>query len=83
MFPQRNRLLPLADACQEFETTEAAEESVAKYHEGWFMGNKIKVEISRGRNRPKTNPNEPGACFKCGQVGHWARCVVCHAQVTA
>ncbi|KZV92109.1 hypothetical protein EXIGLDRAFT_769296 [Exidia glandulosa HHB12029] len=56
----------------EFETTDAAEESVAKYHEGWFMGNKIKVEISRGRHKPKVQ-NEPGACFKCGQVGHWAR----------
>ncbi|EJD55303.1 hypothetical protein AURDEDRAFT_109681 [Auricularia subglabra TFB-10046 SS5] len=55
----------------EFETQEAAEESVAKYHEGWFMGNKIKVEISRGRNKGKGD--QPGACFKCGQMGHWAR----------
>ncbi|KAH0838659.1 hypothetical protein J3R83DRAFT_6984 [Lanmaoa asiatica] len=30
----------------EFDTREAAEESVARYHEGYFMGNKIRVEPS-------------------------------------
>ncbi len=29
---------------QEFDSREAAEESVAKYNEGYFMGNKIRVE---------------------------------------
>ncbi|KAI0032296.1 hypothetical protein K488DRAFT_85970 [Vararia minispora EC-137] len=57
----------------EFESQEAAEESVAKYHEGYFMGNKIKVEISHGGGRFSKFNAEPGACFKCGQMGHWAR----------
>ncbi|KAF9535742.1 hypothetical protein CPB83DRAFT_842259 [Crepidotus variabilis] len=57
----------------EFETREAAEESVAKYHEGFFMGNKIRVELSHGGGRTAKYAGEPGACFKCGQMGHWAR----------
>ncbi|CAL1696203.1 unnamed protein product [Somion occarium] len=57
----------------EFESREAAEESVAKYHEGYFMGNKIRVELSRGGGRTAKYGGDPGACFKCGQVGHWAR----------
>lgn len=55
---------------------EAAEESVAKYHEGYFMGNKIRVELSHGGGRTAKFPGEPGACFKCGQMGHWARCLM-------
>ncbi|KAF9817433.1 hypothetical protein IEO21_03390 [Rhodonia placenta] len=57
----------------EFETREAAEESVAKYHEGYFMGNKIRVELSHGGGRTAKYSGDPGACFKCGQLGHWAR----------
>ncbi|THH27085.1 hypothetical protein EUX98_g7105 [Antrodiella citrinella] len=57
----------------EFDTKEAAEESVAKYHDGYFMGNKIRVELSRGGGRTAKYGGDPGACFKCGQVGHWAR----------
>ncbi|KAI0803023.1 hypothetical protein BC629DRAFT_1591122 [Irpex lacteus] len=57
----------------EFDSREAAEESVAKYHEGYFMGNKIRVELSHGGGRTAKYSNDPGACFKCGQVGHWAR----------
>ncbi|KAG6891398.1 hypothetical protein C0992_007622 [Termitomyces sp. T32_za158] len=57
----------------EFDTREAAEESVAKYHEGYFMGNKIRVELSRGGGRTAKYTGDPGACFKCGQMGHWAR----------
>ncbi|KAF9650721.1 hypothetical protein BDM02DRAFT_3064739, partial [Thelephora ganbajun] len=57
----------------EFESREAAEESVAKYHEGFFMGNKIRVELSHGGGRTAKYNGEPGACFKCGQQGHWAR----------
>ncbi|EIM92491.1 uncharacterized protein STEHIDRAFT_127304 [Stereum hirsutum FP-91666 SS1] len=57
----------------EFESREAAEESVAKYHEGFFMGNKIRVELSRGGGRYAKFSGDPGACFKCGQMGHWAR----------
>ncbi|KAF8634415.1 hypothetical protein AX15_000866 [Amanita polypyramis BW_CC] len=56
----------------EFDNREAAEESVAKYHEGYFMGNKIRVELSRGGRTVKFN-GDPGACFKCGDLGHWAR----------
>ena len=59
----------------EFESREAAEESVAKYHEGFFMGNKIRVELSHGGGRTAKYTGEPGACFKCGQQGHWARFV--------
>ncbi|KDQ20390.1 hypothetical protein BOTBODRAFT_305928 [Botryobasidium botryosum FD-172 SS1] len=57
----------------EFESREAAEESVAKYHEGHFMGNKIRVELSHGGGKTAKFAGEPGACFKCGQQGHWAR----------
>ncbi|KAF8058247.1 hypothetical protein FPV67DRAFT_1565727 [Lyophyllum atratum] len=57
----------------EFDTREAAEESVAKYHEGYFMGSKIRVELSRGGGRTAKYAGDPGACFKCGQMGHWAR----------
>ncbi|KIP08552.1 hypothetical protein PHLGIDRAFT_12548 [Phlebiopsis gigantea 11061_1 CR5-6] len=58
---------------KEFDSRAAAEESVAKYHEGFFMGNKIRVELSHGGGRTAKFSNEPGACFKCGQPGHWAR----------
>lgn len=58
---------------QEFDSREAAEESVAKYHEGFFMGNKIRVELSHGGGRTAKFAGDPGACFKCGQMGHWAR----------
>lgn len=58
---------------KEFDNREAAEESVAKYHEGYFMGNKIRVELSHGGGRTAKYSGDPGACFKCGQMGHWAR----------
>ncbi|TFK57654.1 hypothetical protein OE88DRAFT_1709832 [Heliocybe sulcata] len=57
----------------EFDNKEAAEESVAKYNEGYFMGNKIRVEVSHGGGRTQKYASDPGACFKCGQLGHWAR----------
>ncbi|KAF8528027.1 hypothetical protein BU17DRAFT_81254 [Hysterangium stoloniferum] len=57
----------------EFVDRDAAEESVAKYNEGYFMGNKIRVELSHGGGRTAKFAGEPGACFKCGQMGHWAR----------
>jgi hypothetical protein len=57
----------------EFDTKEAAQESVAKYNEGFFMGNKIRVEIAHGGGKTSKYSSDPGACFKCGQVGHWAR----------
>ena len=60
---------------QEFETREAAEESVAKYDGGTFMGKTIKVELSHGGGRTAKYHGDPGACFKCGQTGHWARLV--------
>ncbi|KAH7883972.1 hypothetical protein F5I97DRAFT_1938607 [Phlebopus sp. FC_14] len=57
----------------EFDNRDAAEESVAKYHEGYFMGNKIRVELSHNRGRAGKRFDDPGACFKCGENGHWAR----------
>jgi Zinc knuckle len=39
------------------------------------MGNKIRVELSHGGGRTAKYNGEPGACFKCGQLGHWARLV--------
>ncbi|KZP00734.1 RNA-binding domain-containing protein [Calocera viscosa TUFC12733] len=57
----------------EFDNVKAAEEAVAKYNEGFFMGSKIKVEQSHGGGRTSKYNNDPGACFKCGQHGHWAR----------
>jgi hypothetical protein len=62
-------------AIQEFDTRFAAEESVNKYHGGYFMGNKIRVELSHGGGRTAKYAGEPGACFKCGHQGHWARWV--------
>ncbi|KAG9126812.1 hypothetical protein FRC07_001844 [Ceratobasidium sp. 392] len=64
----------------EFDSRDAAEESVAKYHEGYFMGNKIRVELSHGGGRTAKYVGEPGACFKCGQHGHWARECSNHAM---
>ncbi|KAJ3801155.1 hypothetical protein GGU11DRAFT_770573 [Lentinula aff. detonsa] len=57
----------------EFDTREAAEMSVSKYHEGTFMGNKIRVELSRGGGRTAKYSSDPLSCFRCGQLGHWAR----------
>ncbi|KAE9395904.1 RNA-binding domain-containing protein [Gymnopus androsaceus JB14] len=57
----------------EFETREAAEMSVSKYHEGTFMGNKIRVELSRGGGRTAKYSSDPLSCFRCGEMGHWAR----------
>ena len=39
------------------------------------MGNKIRVEISHGGGRTAKYSGDPGACFKCGQMGHWSRLV--------
>lgn len=58
----------------EFDNPEAAIESVNKYHEGYFMGNKIRVEISKGGSKSR-HAMDPGSCFRCGVPGHWARCV--------
>ncbi|KIY67424.1 hypothetical protein CYLTODRAFT_422530 [Cylindrobasidium torrendii FP15055 ss-10] len=57
----------------EFDSKDSAEESVAKYNEGFFMGNKIRVELSHGGGRTAKYSSEPGACFRCGAQGHWAR----------
>ncbi|KAJ7596699.1 hypothetical protein C8J56DRAFT_294354 [Mycena floridula] len=57
----------------EFDSSAAADESVSKYNEGGFMGNKIRVEICHGGGRAAAFSREPGACFRCGQMGHWAR----------
>ncbi|KAG2045292.1 hypothetical protein BDR03DRAFT_938373 [Suillus americanus] len=40
------------------------------------MGNKIRVELSHGRGRAARRSDDPGACFRCGEIGHWARYVV-------
>jgi hypothetical protein len=60
-------------AIQEFDSREAAEQSVAKYNEGTFKDRKIRVELSRGGGRTAKFSGDPGACFRCGLVGHWAR----------
>ena len=56
-----------------FDSRAAAEESVAEYHEGYFMGNKTHVEVSHGGGRTTKYVREPGACLKCRQHDHWAR----------
>ena len=72
-FSSSSFILPRSLSLQEFDSREAAEESVAKYHEGFFMGNKIRVEMSHGGGRTAKYNGDPGACFKCGMTGHWAR----------
>ncbi|KIK15877.1 hypothetical protein PISMIDRAFT_8819 [Pisolithus microcarpus 441] len=57
----------------EFDNRRSAEESVAKYHEGYFMGNKVRVEMAHGKGRATKRIEDPGACFKCGENGHWAK----------
>lgn len=58
----------------EFTSRSAAEKAVATYHEGSFLGNIIRVELSHGGGKSTAKLlTEPGACFKCGQQGHWAR----------
>lgn len=37
------------------------------------MGNKIRVELSHGGGRSARFTGDASACFKCGQMGHWAR----------
>lgn len=37
------------------------------------MGKQIRVEMSHGGGRTAKYNGDPGACFKCGNVGHWAR----------
>lgn len=64
----------------EFDNRQSAEESVAKYHEGYFMGNKVRVEIAHGKGRGTKRTEDPGACFKCGENGHWAK--ECSRQTT-
>lgn len=44
------------------------------------MGNKIRVEISHGGGRTAKYSGDPGACFKCGQMGHWARLAFNHRR---
>ncbi|KAL5518672.1 hypothetical protein ACEPAH_355 [Sanghuangporus vaninii] len=68
-----NTELKLGYGFVEFDTQEAAEESVAKYDGGTFMGKQIRVEMSHGGGRTAKYHGDPGACFKCGQSGHWAR----------
>ena len=58
-----------------FESREAAEESIAKYNDAFFMGNIIRVALShRGLGGAKYNGGL-GPCFKCWQLGHWVRFV--------
>lgn len=42
------------------------------------MGQQIRVELSHGGGRTAKYNGDPGACFKCGMVGHWARRVSPH-----
>lgn len=60
---------------QEFDTRQAAEEAVSVYNEGTFLGSVIKVQLSHGGGKNASKLSEPGACFKCGHRGHWARLV--------
>lgn len=44
---------------QEFDTREASEESVAKYYEGYFMGNKVRIELFHGGGRKAKFAGDP------------------------
>jgi RNA recognition motif-containing protein len=75
----------------DFESTESAALAVSRYHEGWFMENQIRVELSMHGKKPNLHPNVKSgppppataaasqACFKCGKPGHKIK--DCRSQV--
>lgn len=57
-----------------FDSRQAAEEAAKTYNGGSFLGNTIRVAPAHGTNKTGSKSLvEPGACFKCGNHGHWAR----------
>jgi hypothetical protein len=48
---------------QEYVELSAAQEAVAKYHEGHFLGAQIKVEISRTQSGAQSAPVDGSSFF--------------------
>lgn len=64
---------------KEYEERRMCEEAINQLHGSEFLGSQLRVEFAHAeRNNGNFNKFREGGkssdtCFKCGQVGHWAR----------
>ena len=56
----------------QFSTPGASEDAIAKYNDYFLYGNHISVELAKSRNE-KLAERIYEKCFKCGEMGHWAK----------
>ena len=70
------RVIFFSPRSQEFGTGQDAANAVAKYDQGTFLGEQIKVEISHGQGSRFKKDGEPPkliTCFNCKGEGHYAK----------
>jgi hypothetical protein len=66
----RNRYLE-----KEFEERRMCDDAISGLHGHEFQGQQLRVEYAHAEKngyRPREQKSTD-TCFKCGQVGHWAR----------